>query len=218
MPAEVLTRGAARPPEARLAGLRRPRAGGADVPAAPASAASGCGSPMSLVCHTTVIRLRPTGNSPRHRPAPSPGAANHRDGRTRPRPRAQGMAPALTAPAQACPAPWASGLRPIRARTRHPRACSRWSNAYTATDSGAVSAGSNPAGGTGQRHNSNTMLILTRIAQGCDLRKRRHVLTLRPQIVAPQPARHPTPDAEGHPRRIWNVGSHTPEIPHRCSR
>jgi hypothetical protein len=41
-------------------------------------------------------------------------------------------------------------LCPIRARTRSLRACFRWSGPHTATDSGAVSAGSNPAGGTAQ--------------------------------------------------------------------
>ena len=44
------------------------------------------------------------------------------------------------------------GLRPIRARTRSLRACFRWSGPHTATDSGAVSAGSNPAGGTSHMH------------------------------------------------------------------
>ena len=42
----------------------------------------------------------------------------------------------------------AGGLRPIRARTRSLRACFRRPETHTATASGAVSAGSNPAGGT----------------------------------------------------------------------
>ena len=44
------------------------------------------------------------------------------------------------------------GLRPIRARAGHLRERFRRSGACTATPSEAVSAGSNPAGGTGQRH------------------------------------------------------------------
>jgi hypothetical protein len=44
------------------------------------------------------------------------------------------------------------GLRPIRARTRSLRACFRWSELYQETDSGAVSAGSNPVEGTAQKH------------------------------------------------------------------
>ena len=43
-------------------------------------------------------------------------------------------------------------LRPIRARVRHQRARLGRSERYGETDSGAVSAGSNPAGGTAQRH------------------------------------------------------------------
>ena len=42
------------------------------------------------------------------------------------------------------------------------RSLSPRSSGERATASGAVSAGSNPAGGTGQRHNSNTQTILSR--------------------------------------------------------
>jgi hypothetical protein len=65
-------------------------------------------------------------------------------------------------------------------RSRFPRARLPSSETHAAAASGAVSAGSNPVGGTGQRHNSNTLLILTSVVQSCDLRKRRHVLALRP--------------------------------------
>jgi len=44
------------------------------------------------------------------------------------------------------------GPRPIRARAGYPRARFRRPGACTATASGDVSAGSNPAGGTVQRH------------------------------------------------------------------
>jgi hypothetical protein len=44
------------------------------------------------------------------------------------------------------------GLRPIRARPRSLRARFGRSEPYRDTDSGAVSAGSNPAGGAGQRN------------------------------------------------------------------
>jgi hypothetical protein len=48
--------------------------------------------------------------------------------------------------------PRTAALRPIRARTRSLRACFRRPGPYTATLSGAVCAGSNPAGGAAQRH------------------------------------------------------------------
>ncbi len=54
--------------------------------------------------------------------------------------------------------------RPIRARTGHLQARFRRPGAYTATLSGAVSAGSNPAGGTGQRHKFEHSDILERKA------------------------------------------------------
>jgi hypothetical protein len=55
----------------------------------------------------------------------------------------------------ALPVSWAGEPHPIRARVRYLGARFRWSGTYMATDSGAVSAGSNPAGGTGQRHKSD---------------------------------------------------------------
>jgi hypothetical protein len=52
---------------------------------------------------------------------------------------------------------------------------------YTATLSGAVSAGSNPAGGTGQRHKFEHSDNLERLrCQRCDLRKRGRVPDLAP--------------------------------------
>jgi hypothetical protein len=73
------------------------------------------------------------------------------------------------------------GLRPIRARTRSLRACFRWSGPHTATDSGAVSAGSNPAGGTGQRHKFEHFNNLEWLqCQRCDLRKRDAFRIVRP--------------------------------------
>ena len=64
----------------------------------------------------------------------------------------------------ALPVFWVGEPRPIRARVRHLGARFRWSDTYTATDSGAVSAGSNPAGGTGQRHKFEHLnnLVLTK--------------------------------------------------------
>ena len=63
--------------------------------------------------------------------------------------------------------------RPIRARAGHLGARFGRSELYRETDSGAVSAGSNPAGGTAQRHKfelSNNLESAGR--QPCDLRKR----------------------------------------------
>ena len=73
------------------------------------------------------------------------------------------------------------GLRPIRARTRSLRARLGRSERYGATDSGAVSAGSNPVGGTGQRHKFEHSDNLERLqCQRCDLRKRGRVPDLAP--------------------------------------
>jgi hypothetical protein len=81
----------------------------------------------------------------------------------------------------ALPVSWAGGPRPIRARVRHLGARFRWSGTYTATDSGAVSAGSNPAGGIGQRHKFEHSGNLERLqCQRCDLRKRGRVPDLAP--------------------------------------
>jgi hypothetical protein len=62
--------------------------------------------------------------------------------------------------------------RPIRARAGHLRARLGKSERYRETDSGAVSAGSNPAGGTTQRHefeHSNNLEPVR--GQACDLRQ-----------------------------------------------
>jgi hypothetical protein len=48
--------------------------------------------------------------------------------------------------------PRPGGLSPVRPRAEPATTCSRWPGAYAATLSGAVCAGSNPAGGTAQRH------------------------------------------------------------------
>ena len=96
MPAELLTRGAARLPEARLADLRPPRAAGADVPAAPDSAVSGFGSLMSLVCHTTGTGL--------HAPAMGPSGC------------------ALYAPGQDLYEHVSAGERPVQQPSPEPRA------------------------------------------------------------------------------------------------
>src|SRR6516162_6506393 len=73
---------------------------------------------------------------------------------------------------QAVPAPVEPWPRPIRARTRSRRTCFRRPEAYTATLSGAVSAGSNPAGGTVQRHKFEHLDNLVRIkARAPDLRQ-----------------------------------------------
>src|SRR5215831_10134219 len=56
-----------------------------------------------------------------------------------------------------------------------------WSEACTATLSGAVRAGSNPAGGTGQRHQSELLGNLDPSGpQACDLRKRERIRDLAP--------------------------------------
>jgi len=96
VPAELLTRGAARLPEARLADLRPPRAAGADVPAAPDSAVSGFGSLMSLVCHTTGTGL--------HAPAMGPSGC------------------ALYAPGQDLYEHVSAGERPVQQPSPEPRA------------------------------------------------------------------------------------------------
>jgi hypothetical protein len=87
------------------------------------------------------------------------------------------------------PVSWAGGPRPIRARVRHLGARFRWSSTCTATDSGAVSAGSNPAGGTGQRHKfeHSDNLDLPGFQRG-DLRKRGTVPDLSPE---PPPRQDP---------------------------
>jgi hypothetical protein len=53
---------------------------------------------------------------------------------------------------------------PIRPRSWWAGTRFRWSGACTATLSGAVCAGSDPAGGTGRRINSNTLTILGRLS------------------------------------------------------
>jgi hypothetical protein len=86
------------------------------------------------------------------------------------------------APVPPGPAARAGGLRPIRARAGLPRARFRRSELYRETDSGAVSAGSNPAGGTAQRHKFELSDNLGPIeCQACDLRKRRRVRGLGPR-------------------------------------
>jgi hypothetical protein len=90
----------------------------------------------------------------------------------------------------------APGPPPIRGKgTRF-----RWSGTCTATLSGAVSAGSNPAGGAVQRNKfeySDNLGIVE--CQACDLRKRRPVSDLAPRSVpgtstsaAESPAQRPT--------------------------
>jgi hypothetical protein len=64
------------------------------------------------------------------------------------------------------------GLRPIRARPGHLRQRFRWSVQYRETASGAVSAGSNPAGGTGQSNKFEHSDNLGPLGhQACDLRQ-----------------------------------------------
>jgi hypothetical protein len=83
------------------------------------------------------------------------------------------------------------GLRPIRARTRSLRACFRWSGPHTATLSGAVSAGSNPAGALLRGINSNTLTILVRQEPGpvtCgNADAFRTLPPARPREAGPQP-------------------------------
>jgi hypothetical protein len=57
-----------------------------------------------------------------------------------------------------------SRLPPIRPRSWWAGTRFRWSGACTATLSGAVRAGSNPAGGAGRRINSNALTILDRLS------------------------------------------------------
>jgi hypothetical protein len=82
-----------------------------------------------------------------------------------------------------CPA--AASIRrlpPMRPRSWCAGNPFRWSGACRATLSGAVSAGSNPAVGTGQRHKfeHSDNLGLTQ-PQACDLRQRRDVPDLAPE-------------------------------------
>jgi hypothetical protein len=79
------------------------------------------------------------------------------------------------------------------------------SSGERATASGAVSAGSNPAGGTGQRHKFEHFDNLERLrCQRCDLRKRGRVQTLRP-IRAPQrrPDWRIASSAASHAHGLW---------------
>ena len=69
-------------------------------------------------------------------------------------------------PSSECPAARSRGLRPIRARARRARASLRWSGPYRETDSGAVSAGSNPAGTLLRGIDSNTLTISQRKPAG----------------------------------------------------
>jgi len=80
-------------------------------------------------------------------------------------------------------------LRPIRARTGYLRARFRWSGPYTATLSGAVSAGSNPAGGAAQRHKFELSdNLAATLPRACDLRRRGSVSDLPPD---PRPGNEP---------------------------
>ena len=91
-----------------------------------------------------------------------------------------------------------SALCPIRVQKGLPQARFRWSGPGGATPSGAVSAGSNPVGGTGQRHKfeHSDNLGATK-ARACDLRKRRHVPDLAPG---------PPPEAGPQPRKAQLSG------------
>jgi hypothetical protein len=72
-------------------------------------------------------------------------------------------------------------LPPIRPRSWCAAPHFRWSGACTATLSGAVSAGSNPAEGTAQRHKfEHSGNLERRQRQRCDLRKRGRVPDLAP--------------------------------------
>ena len=89
-----------------------------------------------------------------------------------------------------CPAASTRRLPPIRPRSWCAGTCFRWSGACTATASGAVSAGSNPAGGTAQRHKFEHSDNLGPVrCRACDLHKRRRVLYLAP---GPPPTQHPS--------------------------
>jgi hypothetical protein len=66
--------------------------------------------------------------------------------------------------AQRAQQPRPGTLPPIRPRSWCAGTRFRWSGACTATLSGAVSAGSNPAGGTGQRHKFEHFTILDRLS------------------------------------------------------
>jgi hypothetical protein len=77
-------------------------------------------------------------------------------------------------------------LPPMRPRSWCAGTRFRWSGACTATLSGAVSAGSNPVGGTAQRHKFEHSGNLDPIGcQACDLRQGQPFPTLRP-IRAPK--------------------------------
>jgi hypothetical protein len=85
-------------------------------------------------------------------------------------------------------------LRPTRARAGHLEARFGRSELYGETDSGAVCAGSNPAGGADQRPNSNSLTIAARAeAQACDLRRRGRVSISRP--IRARPTSRPAANA-----------------------
>jgi hypothetical protein len=84
-------------------------------------------------------------------------------------------------------------LRPIRARASRSGARLRRPGACTAILSGAVCAGSNPAGGTGQRHKSEHSDNPGPTGrQACDLRKRGRVRHLAPDPPGQRAARRQT--------------------------
>jgi hypothetical protein len=91
-------------------------------------------------------------------------------------------------------------LRPIRARASRSGARLRWPGACTATLSGAVSVGSNPTGGTGQRHKfeHSDNLGLTQ-PQACDLRQRRDVPDLAPESPPEAEPSRGKPQLTGQP-------------------
>ena len=86
---------------------------------------------------------------------------------------------------------------PIRVQTGVPRARFRWSAPGGATPSGAVSAGSNPAGGTAQRHkfeHSDNLGAPRR--RRCDLRQRKAVSELASNTCPDSTTRYATPPAQ----------------------
>jgi hypothetical protein len=91
---------------------------------------------------------------------------------------------------RSCPAASTRRLPPIRPRSWCAETRFRWSGECTATLSGAVSAGSNPAGGTGQSINSNAFTILSRT----DAKPVTCGNTELPQTWCPIRARIPPPD------------------------
>ena len=86
------------------------------------------------------------------------------------------------------PQPRSCRLRPIHARVRHQRARLGRSERYGATDSGAVSAGSNPVGGTGQRHKFEHPNNLDASQPWvCDLRLRNGAIMFAPRALPEWP-------------------------------